>query len=89
VSEWGRLGGHLAREGSPPVSVKQSEGRGKRKSFGECVQRHGSLKNMRHFVRVGRALRASGMNVWTLEEGELLEGSAHFIGTKRNAIQNS
>jgi hypothetical protein len=45
----------LAREGSPPVSVKQSEGRGKGKSFGECVQRHGSLKNMRHFVRVGRA----------------------------------
>ena len=25
--------------------------------------------------------------VWSLDEGELLEGSAHFIGTMRNAIQ--
>jgi hypothetical protein len=44
VSQVGRVGGHLAREGSPPVSVKQSESRGKGESFGERVQRHRSLK---------------------------------------------
>jgi len=57
----GRVGGHLAREGSPPVSVKQSESRGKGESFGERVQRHRSLKNgHRHFVWV-RSLRPGGL----------------------------
>jgi hypothetical protein len=61
VSQVGRVGGHLAREGSPPVSVKQSESRGKGESFGERVQRHRSLKNgHRHFVWV-RSLRAGAL----------------------------
>lgn len=37
VSQGGRLGGHFAREGSPPARVKQSESRGKGKPFGERV----------------------------------------------------
>jgi hypothetical protein len=65
VSQGGRVGGHLAREGSPPVSVKQSESRGKGESFGERVQRHRSLKNVQHrCLRARRLLFLLGLSMF-------------------------